>query len=104
MIYQLTYVNYLEDARDSKGKQKYKTTNFDSSRSGHINLDNNYQKSQRQTQKLLAALKVKNITFLCVQDKIDHNLPGAQNVTNFIREKFYDLVYPIVSPFEKDER
>ena len=100
MIYQLTYVNYLEDAKDAKGHHAYQTVNAESSRSGHINLDNKYDHALKQTQKLLDSLKVKNVTFLCVQDKIDHNEPGAVEVTNYIREEFYEMVYPTVSPFE----
>ena len=100
MIYQLTYVNYLEDAKNAKGQPAYQTVNAESSRSGHINLDNKYDHALKQTRKLLDSLKVKNVTFLCVQDKIDHNEPGAEEVTNYIREQFYDKVYPNPSPFE----
>ena len=62
-------------------------------------MDNRLDHAEKQVGKFFESDK--DYLFLCVQDKIDHNLPGAAEVKDFIRESFYEVSYPEISPFEK---
>jgi len=92
MQYQFLYDNYLRESN------KYKYVNVfseDGRKDGHINLDNKNEGSVksaiRQIDKLLNALKTEDhgYLFMCVQDKINHDLESAVVMEQLIQEKFY---------------
>jgi len=105
MIYQFTYVNYLREMINADGSQKYKTTElWDAKVDGHINLDSNNESNIKQIDKLLGQMadgEHDSMVFLCVQDKIDHDIEGAEQVEDTVKELFYEKLFPNQSVFEK---